>query len=166
MTSLTQEFDIRPSHRGVYNHSNVATWSSRVVPPGKTLFDLAKLFIPINVDRSHWVGIMVSFQEQTIHFYDSGKKPMPGTHYLDIVRRYLSDEHRLHLRAPLPPTWRVIENQPSTPRQPNGYDCGVYCCHFADRLLSGHSLAVPYSSIARYRGWMAYCLMAGQLPAL
>ena len=42
---------------------------------------------------------------------------------------------------PPPPVWSLVCSQLDTPRHTNGYDCGVYICHFADRLLL--NLALP-----------------------
>ena len=164
MATLTQERHRQDQLRGQYDHSCVRRWS-RHVAPDADLFQLDRLYIPINVGRSHWVGVLVSFPHRTIQFYDS--MGQPGDHHLALVHRYLQDEHRLHHQgAPLPADWRLIPCQPYTPRQGNGYDCGVFVCHFADRLLLDLPLATSGTEITRYRGWITNCLLSGGLPAV
>ncbi len=102
--------------------------------PGKDIFQLDKLFFPINQDYSHWVVVVVVMERQCLYFHDSlmdseenmdeqgemehGKK---GYHYLEQVFQYLKDEHLAKFQKPLPEGWdSVYGNFESTPQQKNG----------------------------------------------
>ena len=59
-----------------------------------------------------------------------------------------------------------METTASTPRQPNGYDCGVYCIFFADHLLQGTPLPTGHTSLEEYRKWITLALLQGRFPPL
>ena len=52
-----------------YNYSNVKRWSRNV--PGKDVFSLDKIFIPVNMSNVHWACVVVFLQEKKIQFFDS-----------------------------------------------------------------------------------------------
>jgi hypothetical protein len=59
--------------------------------PGGGIFNLKKIFIPINEENQHWACIMM--KEKQIQYYDSlsigaGKK------YMDSILQYLVDEDK------------------------------------------------------------------------
>ena len=54
---------------GKYCHANVIRWSRRL--NASDLFDLEKLFIPINIPGQHWFLIIVDFEQAEIGVCDS-----------------------------------------------------------------------------------------------
>jgi hypothetical protein len=54
---------------GTYEYRNVKRWSKKV--PGKDIFNLDKIFFPINQGRMHWICAVAFMQEKRIQFYDS-----------------------------------------------------------------------------------------------
>ena len=103
---------------GVYEYKNVKRWSKKV--PGKDIFNLDKIFFPINVGRMHWVCAVAFIQEKRIQFYDS--MGADGRAYLEHIFRYLQDEHMDKKKCPLPDIdeWLLVECTHDTPRQGNG----------------------------------------------
>jgi len=53
--------------------------------------------------------------------------------------RYLRDEHQAKKGEPLPGEW-TTEEDPNTPQQRNGCDCGVFTCVNAEGLSVGKEL--------------------------
>jgi Ulp1 family protease len=81
-----------PHDIGPYNSSNVACWSRRV--PGGDLHALDKVFFPIHLRNSHWVGAIAYPQLATIYFLDSLPSPAtPEIEYLSHLVHYLNDDH-------------------------------------------------------------------------
>lgn len=62
MTKLLNEGN--PAMEGQYEYRNVKRWSKKV--PGKDIFNLDKIFFPINQGRMHWVCAVAFMQEKRI----------------------------------------------------------------------------------------------------
>lgn len=102
----------------VYDYEQVRNWGDKV--PGGDIFELEKIFIPINVRACHWVCAVVFMQERRIKIYDSFG---PGNlHHLRTLFRYLQDEHQAKSGLPLPLSgeWRLEQTDSNVPRQRNG----------------------------------------------
>jgi Ulp1 family protease len=80
------------------------------------------------------------FPTRTITYMDSLGDP--GHTHLRRLHRYLQDEHQ-HLYQRELPEWNLVTTPPTTPRQNNGYDCGVYVCLFAQRTFQRLSFSLP-----------------------
>jgi Ulp1 family protease len=52
---------------GKYSFKSVEDWINNLINDT----NLAKLFIPINIDNIHWVLIVVDIIQGSIHYYDS-----------------------------------------------------------------------------------------------
>lgn len=122
------------------DYERVAGWTKRSrLPEGKSsLFDVRKLFIPINQGNVHWVLVVVDMDggdgdgsdsggAKVVSFFDSFGRD--GTSYVEAVQQYLvselssRDKTRQGLFAPRP-------HPPSNaPRQRNSSDCGVLMLH-------------------------------------
>jgi Ulp1 family protease len=118
---------------------------------GKDIFNLNKIFFPINQGNQHWTLAVAFMPQRRIQYYDS--LGGSGSHYLRDLLRYLDDEHKDKKKCPLVVTdgndgdvnennnnttvvgdWTLVPCTADTPRQYNGYDCGVFACVFADFL--------------------------------
>ncbi|CAB9527838.1 Sentrin-specific protease 2 [Seminavis robusta] len=161
MTQLLNMGDLDPTVQGSYSYSNIQRWSRRV--PGQDVFALDKLFLPVNVNRSHWMVIVAFMQEQRIQAYDSAGAT--NTRFLQATLRYLADEHqRVHNRALPVQDWSLCESTPATPTQLNGYDCGVFTCAFIDCLLRNDTPTFSQEDMTQYRRWITLSLLENQLP--
>ncbi|CAM9249464.1 unnamed protein product, partial [Hapterophycus canaliculatus] len=134
----------------VVDYERVAGWTKRSRLPGgkSSLFDMQKLFIPINQGNIHWVLVVVdmgggsasesasgSDAKMVVSFFDSFGRD--GTAYVEAVQQYLvselssRDKTREGLFAPRP---RPPAN---APRQHNSSDCGVLMLHVMEQLSCG-----------------------------
>jgi Ulp1 family protease len=59
---LTNEKNDDMTVRGPYNYGNVSRWSKKL--PGKDIFNLKKIFIPINIESRHWTCIVIFMKEK------------------------------------------------------------------------------------------------------
>jgi Ulp1 protease family, C-terminal catalytic domain len=122
--------------RGQYDYQSVKNRGQRK-KRAVDIFDVDKLLIPINQGtRIRWVCAVVSMKEKTIRVLDS----LAGnaSQIQKALLRFLQeDEHQHKKNIPLPDLecWRLLPRKKSMPRQPNGYDCGVFVCKFATAIL-------------------------------
>lgn len=133
---------------------------------GKDIFNLNKIVFPINQGNSHWTLAVAFMEEQRIQFYDS--MGGNGMHYLRDLLRYLQDEHHAKKKGsgtpPLPTadTWTLVPCTRDTPRQLNGYDCGVFACMFADFIAKDCPLvALDQGHISQCRERIALAVLQG-----
>ena len=111
------------SENGIYKFENVKSWSKRV-NQGDTLhgdiFNLDKLFVPINEDKQHWVVVVVFFEQKRIQVFDS-LYTESGKKHLEVVFRYIQDEHQRKHGTELPEAakWALVTSKGTAPRQTN-----------------------------------------------
>ena len=144
---------------GSYNYRNVKRWSKKV--EGKDVFELDKILVPVNVSNMHWCCLCVHVQERVVQFYDS--LGGSGLEYLEAMRGYLRDEWS---KLGKPGTfdeaeWDLVPTTSNTPRQKNGYDCGVFTSTCADFLSLGVPLTYTQEDIGRCRRRIAMKILDG-----
>ena len=147
---------------GEYKYQNVKRWSKKA--PGKDIFDLDKILLPINVGYMHWISAVIFMQQKRIEIFDS----LPilginGRRYAEFLLRYLQDEHLDKKKTPLPDIkeWKLVPRR-ETPRQHNGDDCGVFTCIIADLLSIDLPLTFDQSHINQIREYIALSIIRGQ----
>ena len=160
---MTKLLDLRndtASARGVYDYDRVRRWGRRA--PDGDIFQLQHLYIPINENESHWIGIHIDFANHEIRHLDSMHGN--GQYYSSITLRYLPDEHlRLHNCA-LPASWSIRTRLPHLPQQDNGYDCGVFLCQFFDYLTRTAPMDFTAEHKTHMRARIALSLLQGAIP--
>ena len=85
--SFSTFFMIRLYERGNYTFKNVARWTKKV-----DIFRQKKVFIPINLEKSHWVLVVIDLTMKTIFFYVGFKGHGDKTYYapfLSLTRQVL-----------------------------------------------------------------------------
>lgn len=149
-----------PSCDGEYEYKNVKRWSKKV--PGKDIFELDKILFPINMGNMHWICAAIFMNEKRIQIFDS--MGSSGTRYLDALFNYIQDEHIDKKKTPLPDAdaWELVPTQGDTPRQTNGFDCGVFTCMFADFLSKDTALVFSQKHISQCRERIALSIMKGK----
>eukprot|EP00546_Thalassionema_frauenfeldii_P021885 CAMPEP_0178905878 /NCGR_PEP_ID=MMETSP0786-20121207/6520_1 /TAXON_ID=186022 /ORGANISM="Thalassionema frauenfeldii, Strain CCMP 1798" /LENGTH=448 /DNA_ID=CAMNT_0020577535 /DNA_START=249 /DNA_END=1595 /DNA_ORIENTATION=+ len=159
MTKLLNEGHADPNLNGTYEYRNVKRWSKKV--PGKDIFSLNKVIIPINQGGAHWVCAIIFVREKRIQMYDS--LGGSGQAYLEYLFEYLKDEHRDKKKEALPQQdeWKLVPTQNDTPHQMNGFDCGVFTCMFADFLSRDCPLVFSQEHITQCRERIALSIMNG-----
>lgn len=160
MTKLLNVGHADPAMEGQYEYRNVKRWSKKV--PGKNIFNLDKVFFPINQGGMHWLCAVAFVTEKRIQVYDS--MGSGGQHYLDSIFQYLQDEHLDKKKCPLPDIdqWQLVPCKRDTPQQRNGFDCGVFTCMFADFLSKDCPLIFSQEHITQCRERIALSIMSGK----
>ena len=59
-------FMVKLLQNGKYTYANVKRWSKKF-----DVFSKDKIFIPVNINNSHWTLLVVYIQKKEIHYYDS-----------------------------------------------------------------------------------------------
>ncbi len=72
--TLLQEKSENVNCCGTYSFKNVEDWIDNLINDT----NLAKLFIPINIDNEHWVLIVVDIFQRSIHYYDGRIGQIPS----------------------------------------------------------------------------------------
>ncbi|KAL7564634.1 hypothetical protein ACA910_009323 [Epithemia clementina (nom. ined.)] len=160
MSKLLNEGNKNRAIDGKYEYKNVKRWSKKVV--GKDIFQLDKVIFPINQGGMHWVCAVAFIQERRIQFYDS--LGSSGMDYLRYILRYLQDEHLDKKKRPLPDVddWKLVPcDVENTPRQLNGYDCGVFTCMFIDFVSKDCPLVFDQSHVTQCRERIALSILNG-----
>ena len=87
-----------------------------------------------------------------------------GMHYLENIKRYIEDEHMDKKKTPLSCSdeWNLVPCQMNTPRQKNGYDCGVFTCMFADFLSKDCPLVFGQDHVNQCRNRIALSILEGR----
>ncbi len=116
---------------GTYNYRGVKRWTKKAKI--HNIFDLERIFFPINISNLHWCMSVVHVQAKKIRYYDSmGGK---GTTYLCALKQWLGDEHRTKLGCGWnDASWEMIPTTNDVPQQKNGNDCGVFSITVASFL--------------------------------
>jgi len=142
--------------RGKYNYKNVKRWGKKV--PGKDVFNLKYIVCPINLDNLHWTSAVIFVEEKRIQYYDS----MGGTDWnkLEGLLQYLKDEWKAKKGGEMnADEWELVGCSKDTPRQMNGFDCGVFTCMFCDFISKDCPLVFNQSHIDQCRERIALSIM-------
>ena len=128
-------------------------------PLGKDIFELEKVFFVINQRNCHWVCAVAEMQKKCILFYDT--LGGDGQSYLANIFRYLQDEHMDKKNCPLTDAdkWQLFPKVPDTPKQTNGFDCGVFVCMICDFLAQDGALIFEEHHLTRCRQHIALCIL-------
>ena len=157
ITKLLNEGHLNPAIEGKYEYRNVKRWYKKV--PGKDIFNLDKIFFPINAGEMHWLCAVIFMQEKCIQVYDS--MGSGGDLYLQSLFQYIKDEHMDKKKCPLPnpEEWTLVHTTSDTPQQRNGYDCGVFTCMFAYFLSQNFPLDFSQDDIEHCRDHIFFTIM-------
>lgn len=144
--------------RGKYNYKNVKRWGRKV--PGKDIFNLKYIICPVNEGNVHWVSAVIFMEEKKIQWFDS----MGGTdmYRLNGLLRYLKDEWNAKKKGQgefNEDEWELVRCTADTPRQANGYDCGVFTCMICDFISKDQPLLFNQNHINQCRDRIALSIM-------
>ena len=106
-----------PKLRGKYNYNNVKRWGRKV--PGKDIFNLKYIVVPINLGNLHWTSAVIFMEEKKIQYFDS----MGGTDQAKLwgLFQYLKDEYKVKKGREMDTSgWKLVPCTEETPRQRNG----------------------------------------------
>ena len=125
------------SEESRYDFSTARNWHRprELRQTGTTIFDFKHLLAPVNEGNSHWLLVLVDVESRLICLYDSGGSQTSAkntnSRYLRVMKRYLQDaEAEVVSRRTEQTTqsgpWTIQNRSGTTPKQTNGYDCGVF----------------------------------------
>ena len=93
------------------------------------------IFIPININNSHWTLVAIDQRRKKIAYYDSLRGD--GTLYVNNAIAYLTAQSAHTAHPFVRVEWEInLTAANAFPAQPNGYDCGIYVLMVADLLAS------------------------------
>jgi sentrin-specific protease 1 len=114
--------------KGNYNYANVKRWVNKV-----EFFELDKIFIPINISNTHWVLVVIQVQLKRISFYDSGGGC--GLRFMKNIRKWIEDVAVQFCKEINISEWKMVNE--ISPKQTNGFDCGMFVIMVADYISDG-----------------------------
>ncbi|XP_043287497.1 sentrin-specific protease-like [Venturia canescens] len=107
-------------HIGGYNA--IKRWTRKI-----DIFKYALIMVPIH-PGNHWCVITISPPTETVTYFDSfqGK----NSQYLKTVMGFIMEETREKKGVTIKMGSWTLTMRKDTPKQLNGYDCGVFACLF------------------------------------
>ncbi|KAI5795602.1 hypothetical protein EDC01DRAFT_614610 [Geopyxis carbonaria] len=134
---------------GKYNYSAVSRWAKRRKFGGKDLLGMEYIFIPINLNESHWTLGVMNIKDKRFEYYDSMR---------DTLRQYFEDE-----TGTKPTNWIDWGMGDKGPRQENYSDCGLFLLKTAEVIARGANLDFDHHDINIFRKWVTLEVYDGQL---
>ncbi len=126
----------------------VKGWTKKI-----NIFELSKIFCPVNIDNSHWVLCVIFMEKKEIVFYDSFHSK--GDKYLNALLDYVEKEaERRGNKSFDKKEWTCKNGDP--PKQKNGYDCGVFTIMCMDFLSDNLPLSFEQSDMNDFRRKITY----------
>ena len=105
-----------------------------------------ELYIPINVNNVHWGFMWVVITNKTIQLFDSQGVNAENNKYLKATENYMygaltrdQREERQEFAAQKE-DWSPTDQSEISPRQGNGYNCGIFTLISMSLLRNGHRL--------------------------
>lgn len=137
---------------GTYKYRSVRRWTRR-----KDVLACDKVFVPVNLDQSHWVLAVVEWTKGVVGIYDSlGSTPGVGRNMV----KWAADEAKARGR----PTKTLAVEQRQAIQQNNSDDCGMYMCMCMELLAREQSVLQLMQSRANfYRRRIAAQILSGRL---
>lgn len=144
--------------RGGFSHAATLGYTRDV-----DLFECKLVFIPININNTHWTLAVIGVETKTIQYFDS--LGSSGERYLEALQRYIIEEYaHKHPGGQLDwSAWRLIRGTTRTPQQANGCDCGVFVLCTVYLMAFGLMPAFSQADIPAFRYRVAYSILQGRV---
>jgi len=129
---------------GCYKYESVKRWTKKF-----NIFEMDKLFFPINICNCHWTLAVVYPQNKRIEYFDSSRGN--GQIYRDGLLRWIKDEadkDELFLNID---EWKTYSRSHEIPLQRNGWDCGMFAIIAADFLSDNLPLHYTQNDMPSFR---------------
>lgn len=142
-----------------YTFANVKRWSKKF-----DMFDMEKVFFPINLKNTHWTLAVIFMQRKIIRYYDS--MAGAGDRHLKALLQYISDESKAKRGVDIDTReWELIRcTANNTPQQLNGVDCGVFATMIADFVTDDIPVTdLSQEDIPEFRRKICYAILSGKL---
>lgn len=111
-------------------YQGVERWAKKAKIGGADLLKVERVFIPINMNSSHWTLLVVSPKFRTIEYFDSfhGRPEKQIQNARVWLKGELKDLYKEE-------EWKTIGR--AGPKQDNGSDCGVFVSTTAKMIMLG-----------------------------
>ena len=110
--TLLQEKNKNINCRGTYSFKSVEKWTNNLINDT----NLAKLFIPINLNNIHWVLIVVDIIQRSIYYYDScHAETDEQIQRLKNIERFMDDFETKKRSSEKKSKWSLHLNDGETP---------------------------------------------------
>ncbi|ODV88026.1 hypothetical protein CANARDRAFT_184298, partial [[Candida] arabinofermentans NRRL YB-2248] len=134
-------------------YDGVKKWAKRAKA------DVTKLdyvFVPINLNQSHWVLAVINNKDKCFQYYDSLYGS--GEDVLYRLQDYAIKETTKNYDSTTAAIYNTYDHFASmnSPKQENGYDCGVFTCTAVDYISRNKSLLFSQADMGMLRRRMAY----------
>jgi hypothetical protein len=139
----------------MYNYENMSRWSKKF--PGEDIFNLKKIFTPINIKNQHWMCIVIFMKEKRTQYYDSNSVGA-GKSHMDIILKYLVDEDKGQHRVKHE-EWVLVTSTESVPKKENTFDCGAFICMFGYFISQDSSLLFYQKDVTSFWKRMALAII-------
>ncbi|KAG7886411.1 hypothetical protein KL938_000064 [Ogataea parapolymorpha] len=142
------------SNLSTRGYNSVRRWTKRAK------VDVTKLdyiFVPINLNQSHWALGVINNKEKAFQYYDSLYGS--GDDILYNLEDYMVNEtKKLYGDSMNGIDYSLYDHFDSmkTPKQENGFDCGVFMCTVVDYVSRERPLLFSQSDMKNLRRRMAY----------
>ena len=141
-----------------YKYKNVKNWSKSF-----DIFEMDKVFFPINIDNTHWAMAVVYIQGKKIHYYDS-MYGNDGMQWMEGLLQWLVDEAKEKKDITLDiKEWSLVGSQTRVPKQNNDFDCGVFAIICADFLSDDLPLDYHQGDMSFLREKITADILRGKL---
>ena len=132
-----------------YEYARVKEWTKNVDVFAKDL-----LICPIYCHGNHWTLAVVNLLDKRFEYFDSLRGGDGGV--LANLRRYIKDVHLDKKKASWDDIgWTDHIWDAGTPRQRNGFDCGVFMCKTADYYAQDARLDFSPADMGYFRRRLA-----------
>ena len=119
-----------------------------------------KIFIPVNINNTHWCLAVIYVQEKEIRYYDS-LSGESGTFVMENLSQFLGDEmtHRKQIYLDTSSEWTRVLKPPGTPQQTNSVDCGVFTTMYAHFISANQPISFTREQIDTIRFYLTHKIL-------
>ena len=129
---------------GCYKYESVKRWTKTF-----TIFEMDKMFFPINICNSHWTLAVVYPPKKRIEYFDSSGGN--GQIYRNGLLRWIKDEADKNGLCLIIDEWTTYSRSHEIPQQVNDWDCGMFAIIAADFLSDNLPLHYTQNDMPSFR---------------
>lgn len=117
--------------------------------------ELEKIFVPVNLNESHWALGMIDIPSKSIYYVDSLSNGPNALSFaiLNDLQNYVVEESKNSMGSDF-----MLKNL-SCPQQTNGFDCGIYLCLNTLYLSHESPLTFDHNDAVRMRQYIAHLIL-------
>jgi Ulp1 family protease len=143
--------------KGEYNYNNIKKWSDKF-----NIFNMDKIFFPININNSHWSLTIVFIMLKKIIYFDSLHGN--GEIYVNSLMQWIIDEfYNKYKKIINKEDWKLICKNTTCPKQGNDNDCGVFTILCANYNSDNLELTYNQDQMNDFRIRLAINIIHGNL---